>query len=146
MSAISATAVSEAPAAPEPAIRASVGSKVLAWLVVVGGLIYFFTPLFATGQRSFFAIRDTFGFEAYRRILTDPTFLDTFTLSVVKRGPHDRSFVGRDSSDRLLGGASNAPTAFGDRIHHAAPVRHPCGGAGVWAPADVWAAAVVASQ
>ena len=83
MSAISATAVTEAPATPEPAIRAGTGSKILAWTVVFGGLVYFFTPLVATGQRSFFAIRDTFGFEAYRRILTDPTFVETFTLSVV---------------------------------------------------------------
>ncbi len=37
----------------------------------------------ATGERAFRAIGDTFGFEAFRRILTDPDFLRTFGVSVI---------------------------------------------------------------
>jgi putative spermidine/putrescine transport system permease protein len=69
--------------APPVALQARRGSKVLAWAIMVGGLLYFFVPLVAVGMRSFEAVKDTFSFEAYRRILTDPQFLDTFGLSVV---------------------------------------------------------------
>lgn len=81
---VTATPVAiEAPASPEPAVRAGGGTRVFAWLIVLGGLLYFFTPLIATGERAFRAIGRTFSFEAFRRILTDPEFLRTFGLSVV---------------------------------------------------------------
>lgn len=75
--------VIEAGPAPESALRAGRGSKMLAWAIMVAGLLYFFVPLFAVGLRSFEAVKDTFSFEAYRRILTDPNFVKTFSLSVV---------------------------------------------------------------
>jgi putative spermidine/putrescine transport system permease protein len=64
-------------------MRASRGSKVLAWLILVAGMLYFFTPLVATGERAFRAIGGVFSFEAFRRILTDPEFLRTFGASVI---------------------------------------------------------------
>lgn len=79
---VDSTALDAGPA-PIAELRAGRGSKILAWLVVFGGILYFFTPLVATGLRSFEAIRDTFSFEAYRRILTDPQFVQTFSESVV---------------------------------------------------------------
>jgi putative spermidine/putrescine transport system permease protein len=78
-----APTVVEAPAPPETTIKASAGSRVLAWLVLLAGVAYFFLPLFATSLRSFEAVKDTFSFEAYRRILTDPLFVKTFSESVV---------------------------------------------------------------
>ena len=62
--------------------RAGAGSKVLAWLILFGGILYFFIPLVATGERAFRAIGRTFSFEAFRRIVTDPEFIRTFGESV----------------------------------------------------------------
>jgi len=62
---------------------ASTGSRVFAWLILLSGLTYFIAPLVATGERAFRAIGSTFSFEAFRRILTDPQFLSTFSASVV---------------------------------------------------------------
>jgi putative spermidine/putrescine transport system permease protein len=74
----------EAPAAhPDSELKAGRGSKFFAWLIVFGGLLYFFTPLVATGERAFRAIGGVFSFEAFRRILTDPEFIRTFGASVI---------------------------------------------------------------
>ncbi|HKY47216.1 MAG TPA: hypothetical protein VJQ79_04440, partial [Acidimicrobiia bacterium] len=74
----------EAPAVhPDSEVKAGRGTKVLAWLIIAGGLLYFFTPLVATGERAFRAIGGVFSFEAFRRILTDPEFIRTFGGSVV---------------------------------------------------------------
>lgn len=75
--------VIEAPAGAEPEVRAGRGSKIFAWLIVLAGLLYFFTPLVATGERAFRAIGGVFSFEAFRRILTDPEFVRTFGTSVI---------------------------------------------------------------
>lgn len=81
--------VTTAPSAvetPAPAVtpaRAGTGSKVMAWLILLAGLAYFFTPLIATGERAFRAIGRTFSFEAFRRIITDPEFLRTFGESAI---------------------------------------------------------------
>ena len=52
----------ETPVAVVTPARAGTGSKVLAWLIMIGGLLYFFTPLVATGEVAFRAIGDTFCF------------------------------------------------------------------------------------
>jgi len=63
--------------------KASRGSKVFAWLIFFGAIFYFFTPLVATGERAFNAIGGAFSLEAFRRVLTDPQFITTFTASVI---------------------------------------------------------------
>ena len=73
----------ETPVAVVTPARAGTGSKVLAWLIMIGGLLYFFTPLVATGEVAFRAIGDTFSFEAFRRAFADPEFLRTFGESVI---------------------------------------------------------------
>jgi putative spermidine/putrescine transport system permease protein len=75
--------VIEAPADSKAAPRAGAGSRLLAWLIMVAGLLYFFAPLVATGERAFRAIGATFSFEAFRRVVTDPQFVRTFGESVI---------------------------------------------------------------
>ena len=76
--------VLEAPAAhPDSEVKAGRGTKILAWLIIIAGLLYFFTPLVATGERAFRSIGGVFSFEAFRRILTDPEFIRTFGGSVI---------------------------------------------------------------
>lgn len=73
----------ETPTAVVTSAKAGTGSKVLAWLILIAGLVYFFTPLIATGERAFRAIGRTFSFEAFRRIVVDPEFLRTFGESAI---------------------------------------------------------------
>lgn len=76
--------VLEAPAVhPDSEVKAGRGSKIFAWLIIIAGMLYFFTPLVATGERAFRAIGGVFSFEAFRRILTDPEFIRTFGGSVI---------------------------------------------------------------
>jgi putative spermidine/putrescine transport system permease protein len=69
----------EIPPAEPPAGR----SRLFAWLIVVAGAIYFLLPLATTGYWSLRAVRDTYGFEAYRRVFADPAFVRSFSESVV---------------------------------------------------------------
>lgn len=73
----------ETPVAVVTPARAGTGSKVLAWLIMIGALLYFFTPLVATGEVAFRAIGDAFSLEAFRRAFADPEFLRTFGESVI---------------------------------------------------------------
>ena len=52
-----------------------------AWFWVVIGLLYFMLPLAATAE---FSLKDgdSYSFAAYREILDDPQFRDTFFLSL----------------------------------------------------------------
>jgi len=75
--------VIETPPAIATPVRAGAGSKVLAWVIMLAGVLYFFAPLVATGERAFRAIGRTFSFEAFRRVITDPEFLRTFGESVI---------------------------------------------------------------
>lgn len=52
------------------------------WLWIVVGLIYFFTPLYATLDFSLRAVRDRMTLRAYELVLKDPKFLQSFTFSV----------------------------------------------------------------
>lgn len=63
--------------------RVGWGSRLLAWLILLGGMAYFLIPLIATGERAFRAIGGVFSFEAFRRILTDPQFIRTFSESAI---------------------------------------------------------------
>ncbi len=59
------------------------GNRLFAWLVVAAGAVYFLLPLVTTGYWSLRAVKDTFGFEAYRRVFADPAFVRSFSESVV---------------------------------------------------------------
>jgi putative spermidine/putrescine transport system permease protein len=54
-----------------------------AWLVFIIGAIYFLLPLIATFVFSLRMVRDTYSFQAYRIVLSDPRFQQTFGYSVV---------------------------------------------------------------
>lgn len=53
-----------------------------AWVIYVIGALYFLVPLGATFYWSLRAEKDTFGFEAYRRLFADTNFLPAFTQSL----------------------------------------------------------------
>ncbi len=57
--------------------------RLLAWLIFIGGALYFLVPLVATFWWSLRAEKDTLGFEAYRRLFADSNFCPAFTQSVV---------------------------------------------------------------
>jgi putative spermidine/putrescine transport system permease protein len=59
--------------------RAGVGS----WIAITLGAIYFLLPLVATFEFSLRLRREAYSFEAYRIVLTDPHFQETFGYSVI---------------------------------------------------------------
>lgn len=58
-------------------------TRILSWLALALGLIYFFLPLIATVEFSLKMRRGEYSFDAYARVLADPRFQDTFTYSVL---------------------------------------------------------------
>ncbi|MDP9493791.1 MAG: ABC transporter permease subunit [Actinomycetota bacterium] len=69
----------EPPVVATPAKR----SRLLAWLLLAGGGLYFLIPLGATFWWSLRAEKDVLGFEAYRRLFEDSRFFPSLTESVV---------------------------------------------------------------
>lgn len=53
------------------------------WLAILIGTLYFLVPLAATFEFSLRKIRGVYSFEAYRVVLADPHFQDSFSFSVV---------------------------------------------------------------
>jgi putative spermidine/putrescine transport system permease protein len=58
-------------------------SRFWAWIIFVIGALYFLVPLGATFYWSLRAEKDTYGFEAYRRLFADANFFPAFTESIV---------------------------------------------------------------
>jgi len=58
-------------------------SRLWNWLVFVAGFLFFFLPLIGTFEFSLRARRGVYSFDAYRNVLADPQFRQTFTFSVV---------------------------------------------------------------
>jgi putative spermidine/putrescine transport system permease protein len=69
----------EAPVVAAPAKS----SRLVAWLILAGGVLYFLIPLGATFWWSLRAEKDVLGFEAYRRLFEDSRFWPSLTESVV---------------------------------------------------------------
>jgi putative spermidine/putrescine transport system permease protein len=59
------------------------GSRFWAWITFLLGAAFFFIPLIATFEFSLRMKRGTYTFEAYRVILSDPRFHETFGYSVL---------------------------------------------------------------
>jgi putative spermidine/putrescine transport system permease protein len=59
------------------------GSRIGPWIAIVLGTIYFLVPLIATFEFSLRLKRGEYSFEAYRIVLGDPQFRDTFLYSTV---------------------------------------------------------------
>lgn len=58
-------------------------AKLWSWIAFAAGFLFFFLPLIGTFEFSLRARRGVYSFDAYRNVLTDPQFRDTFTYSVV---------------------------------------------------------------
>lgn len=58
-------------------------SRLWAWLTFAIGMAYFFIPLIATFEFSLRMRRGTYSFDAYRVVLGDPRFQETFGYSVL---------------------------------------------------------------
>ncbi|PTE16798.1 spermidine/putrescine ABC transporter permease, partial [Phaeovulum veldkampii DSM 11550] len=58
-------------------------TRILSWLALALGLIYFFLPLLATVEFSLKMRRGEYSFDAYAKVLADPRFQDTFSYSVL---------------------------------------------------------------
>lgn len=58
-------------------------NQVGSWVIFVVGALYFLIPLGATFYWSLRAVKDTLGFEAYRRLFADANFLPSFSQSIV---------------------------------------------------------------
>ncbi|WP_182086754.1 ABC transporter permease [Aureimonas sp. ME7] len=58
-------------------------ARLLSWIVVCLGALYFLLPLYATFQFSLSMLRGQWTFEAYRVVFADQRFQDTFLFSVV---------------------------------------------------------------
>jgi putative spermidine/putrescine transport system permease protein len=56
---------------------------VLAWLCLALGAAYFFVPLLATADFSLRARKDVLSLLAYRQVLEDPLFAQTFSFSIM---------------------------------------------------------------
>src|SRR6266496_6321299 len=57
-------------------------SQIWAWLWIILGVGYFFTPLLATLLFSLREKKNELGFTAYANVFNDPRFLSTFTFSL----------------------------------------------------------------
>ncbi len=60
-----------------------IGRRVISWIVLAIGATYFLLPLFGTFQFSLKMKRGVLSFEAYRVVLNDTTFQQTFGYSVI---------------------------------------------------------------
>ena len=58
-------------------------AKIWSWITFSLGFLFFFLPLIGTFEFSLRARRGVYSFDAYRNVLTDPQFRETFTYSVV---------------------------------------------------------------
>ncbi len=54
-----------------------------AWFWIALGILYFFLPLLGTFEFSLRMLREGYSFEAYRVVLNDPNFRDSFTYSTI---------------------------------------------------------------
>ncbi len=59
------------------------GRRAISWIVLVLGATYFILPLFGTFQFSLKMKRGVLSFEAYRVVLHDTTFQQTFSYSII---------------------------------------------------------------
>jgi putative spermidine/putrescine transport system permease protein len=57
--------------------------RLLSWLVVSAGVLFFFLPLLGTLEFSLLYRRGTYSVDAYRIVLTDPQFISTISYSAV---------------------------------------------------------------
>ncbi|GHF34063.1 ABC transporter permease [Seohaeicola zhoushanensis] len=55
----------------------------LAWGVLIFGVLYFILPLYGMAEFSLSMRRGVYSFDAYTKVLTDPTFQQTFSYSVM---------------------------------------------------------------
>ena len=58
-------------------------AKIWSWITFSLGFLFFFLPLIGTFEFSLRARRGVYSLDAYRNVLTDPQFRETFTYSVV---------------------------------------------------------------
>lgn len=58
-------------------------TRILAWVALLFGLLYFFLPLFGMAEFSLRMVRGEYSFKAYQVVLTDPRFQATFGYSVL---------------------------------------------------------------
>ena len=58
-------------------------AKLWSWVAFIAGLFYFFLPLIGMFEFSLRARRGVYSLDAYRNVLADPQFRDTFLYSVV---------------------------------------------------------------
>jgi len=58
-------------------------SRLGAWIAIVVGALYFLIPLFATFEFSLRMRRGTYSFDAYKVVLSDPSFQASFGYSVL---------------------------------------------------------------
>jgi len=58
-------------------------TRIGAWLVLILGVGYFLMPLYGMTEFSLKMRRGVYSFDAYRKVLADPQFQQTFTYSVV---------------------------------------------------------------
>lgn len=58
-------------------------ARLFSWLAAVAGGLFFFLPLLGTFEFSLRARRGVYSFDAYRSVLADPQFQETFLFSIV---------------------------------------------------------------
>ena len=58
-------------------------SRIMPWVFVAIGAVYFFVPLLSTMEFSMRMRRGTYSFDAYREVFGDPRFQQSFTFSVI---------------------------------------------------------------
>ncbi|SIS87202.1 ABC transporter permease [Phaeovulum vinaykumarii] len=58
-------------------------TRIWSWIALTFGLIYFALPLIGTVEFSLRMRRGEYSFDAYRKVLADPRFQETFSYSVV---------------------------------------------------------------
>ncbi len=58
-------------------------ARILPWLALAIGIVYFIVPLIATFEFSLRILRGQYSFQAYANVLGDPQFQSTFLFSVI---------------------------------------------------------------
>lgn len=58
-------------------------SRLLPWMAWLAGAVYFLVPLIATFEFSMRIRRDSYTFDAYANVLSDPLFRQTFSYSLI---------------------------------------------------------------
>lgn len=56
--------------------------RLFAWVTAIAGALFFFLPLIGTFEFSLRARRGVYSFDAYRSVLSDPQFQETFLYSI----------------------------------------------------------------